>query len=66
MNIQQLQYVLAVADLKHFEKAAEQCYVSQSTLSTMIARFEEEIGIKIFERKTKPASITLEGEQVIQ
>lgn len=66
MNIQQLQYVLAVADLKHFEKAAELCFVSQSTLSTMIGRFEDEIGIKIFERKTKPASITLEGKEIVK
>lgn len=66
MNIQQFQYVLAVAELRHFEKAAEKCFVTQSTLSTMIGRFEDEIGIKVFERKTKPASITKEGEQIIQ
>jgi len=66
MNIQQFQYVLAVVDLRNFEAAAEKCSVSQSTLSTMIGRFEEEIGIKVFNRKTKPVSITAEGQQVIQ
>lgn len=65
MNIQQFQYVLAVVDSKNFELAAERCFVTQSTLSTMIGRFEDEIGIKIFNRKTKPVSITLEGEQII-
>lgn len=65
MNIQQFQYVLAVVDLKNFEAAAEKCFVTQSTLSTMIGRFEDEIGIKIFNRKTKPVSITAEGEQII-
>lgn len=66
MNIQQFQYVLAVADAKNFEEAAERCYVTQSTLSTMIGRFEQEIGIKVFNRKTKPASITSEGEKIIR
>ncbi len=65
MNIQQFQYVLAVVDLKNFEAAAEKCFVTQSTLSTMIRRFENEIGIKIFNRKTKPVSITSEGKQII-
>lgn len=65
MNIQQFQYVLAVVDLKNFEAAAERCCVTQSTLSTMIGRFEEEIGVKIFNRKTKPVSITSEGELII-
>ena len=66
MNIQQFQYVLAVVDLKNFEAAAEKCFVTQSTLSTMIGRFEKEIGIKIFNRKTKPVSITVEGEEIIK
>ncbi len=65
MNIQQFQYVLAVVDLKNFEAAAERCFVTQSTLSTMIGRFENEIGMKIFNRKTKPVSITPEGELII-
>jgi LysR family hydrogen peroxide-inducible transcriptional activator len=65
MNIQQFQYVLAVVDLKNFEAAAERCFITQSTLSTMIGRFEEEIGVKIFNRKTKPVSITTEGVVII-
>jgi LysR family hydrogen peroxide-inducible transcriptional activator len=66
MNIQQFQYIIAVAELKHFEQAAERCFITQSTLSTMIGRFEAEIDIKIFDRKTKPISITEEGERIIQ
>jgi len=65
MNIQQFQYVLAVVDLKNFEAAAERCFVTQSTLSTMIGKLEDEIGIKLFNRKTKPVSITEEGQQII-
>jgi LysR family hydrogen peroxide-inducible transcriptional activator len=51
MNIHQFQYILAVAEYKHFELAAQKCFITQSTLSTMISKFEEEIGIKLFDRK---------------
>jgi LysR family transcriptional regulator, hydrogen peroxide-inducible genes activator len=61
MNLQQLSYILSVAELKHFGLAAAHCYVTQSTLSTMIAKLESEIGIKIFDRSTKPVTITQEG-----
>lgn len=66
MNIQQLQYVLAVAENRHFETAAEKCFVTQSTLSTMISKMEDEIGIQIFDRKKKPVEITSEGIQIIE
>ncbi|MCK8523070.1 LysR substrate-binding domain-containing protein [Aquimarina sp. D1M17] len=66
MNIQQYQYVLAVVNSKNFELAAEKCFVTQSTLSTMINKFENEIGIKIFNRKTKPVTVTKEGEKIIE
>jgi LysR family hydrogen peroxide-inducible transcriptional activator len=65
MNIQQFQYILAVAEYKHFELAAEKCNISQSTLSTMISKFEDEIAIQIFDRKKKPVQITNEGVLVI-
>jgi LysR family transcriptional regulator, hydrogen peroxide-inducible genes activator len=66
MNIQQFQYVLALAELRHFEKAAEKCFITQSTLSTMISKFEEEIGILVFDRKKKPVEITEEGHLVLE
>lgn len=66
MNIQQLQYVLAVAEKRHFETAAESCFVTQSTLSTMISKLEEELGLKIFDRKRKPVEVTQEGEILIE
>lgn len=66
MNIQQFQYILAVNELKNFGKAADKCFITQSTLSTMIVRFEEEIGITIFDRKTKPVTVTKEGATIIQ
>lgn len=66
MNIQQFNYILAVVDEKNFEAAAERCFVTQSTLSTMIGRFESEIDIQIFNRKTKPVSVTPEGAAIIE
>jgi LysR family transcriptional regulator, hydrogen peroxide-inducible genes activator len=65
MNIQQFQYVLAVAQYKHFETAAAHCFISQSTLSTMISRLEDELGLQLFDRKTKPVSITNDGKLII-
>lgn len=65
MNIQQIEYVIAVSELKNFKQAAERCFITQSTLSTMVAKFEEELGIIIFDRKTKPITITKEGRQII-
>lgn len=65
MNIQQMQYVLAVAEQRHYEQAAEKCFVTQSTLSTMISRFEDEIGIKIFDRRKKPVELTTEGQALV-
>ncbi len=61
-----MQYVLAVVELRHFERAAERCFVTQSTLSTMIGKFEEEIGIRIFDRRTKPVTITREGREIVE
>lgn len=66
MNIQQFNYVLAVAEHRHFELAAEKCCISQSTLSTMISRFEDELSLKIFDRSKKPVEITAEGRVVIE
>jgi LysR family hydrogen peroxide-inducible transcriptional activator len=66
MNIQQFQYILAVAEFRHFELASEKCYITQSTLSTMISKFEDEIGIQIFDRKKKPVQITNEGILLIE
>jgi len=65
MNIQQFQYILALAETRHFERAAESCHITQSTLSTMISRFEEELGIQVFDRKKKPIEISIEGEAVL-
>lgn len=66
MNLQQLEYILAVDTFRHFAKAAEHCHVTQPTLSMMIQRLEEELGIKLFDRSQQPVQPTLSGQKVIE
>lgn len=66
MNLQQLEYILAVDTYRHFAKAAEHCRVTQPTLSMMIHRLEEEIGAKIFDRSIQPVQPTLLGERILK
>ena len=65
MHRSQVEYILAVDRLKSFSKAAEACFVTQSTLSTMVSRYEEQIGIVLFDRKTKPVSPTAQGVEIL-
>ncbi|MDR3365560.1 MAG: hydrogen peroxide-inducible genes activator [Prevotellaceae bacterium] len=65
MNIQQLEYVIAVDTFRHFAKAAEVCCVTQPTLSMMIQKLEDELGVKIFDRTKHPVAPTTIGEQII-
>lgn len=65
MNIQQLEYILAVDKHRHFAKAAEQCRVTQPTLSMMIQKLEDELGIKLFDRNVQPVCPTPAGRKVI-
>lgn len=66
MNLQQLEYIVAVDRHRHFVKAAEQSFVTQPTLSMMIQKLEDELGFKIFDRSKQPIVPTREGEQIIQ
>jgi len=65
MTIQQLEYVLAVDKYRHFVKASEACGVTQSTLSSMIQKLENELDIIIFNRNSHPVEPTKMGEQII-
>lgn len=66
MNLQQLQYVLAIDEHRHFQKAAEACFVTPATLSIMLKRLESELGITIFDRSKQPVLPTNMGEIVIR
>lgn len=65
MNIQQLKYAKAVADLGSFGQAAARCCVTQPTLSNAIAQLERELGHKLFHRTTRSVRLTPEGAQLL-
>lgn len=66
MTITQLKYVLAVAEHQNFTTASEKCFVTQPTLSMQIQKFEDELGVTIFNRKKKPIALTAIGEKIIR
>ena len=66
MNIQQLEYLVAVDRVKNFTKAAEVCNVTQATLSAMIKKLEEELDVIVFDRKAKPILTTEIGQIIIE
>ncbi len=61
MEIQQLRYLVAVARTKNFSRAAEQCHVSQPSLSQQIMKLEEELGERLLERGRREAKLTEAG-----
>lgn len=65
MELQQIRYVLAVAETNSFTRAAEQCMVVQSALSRQIARLERELGARLFERTSRHVRITPAGEAFV-
>ena len=65
MNIQQLEYIIAVDNHRHFSKAAEASFVTQPTLSMMIQKLEDELGVKIFDRTRLPVQPTEIGRRII-
>lgn len=65
MNLQQLEYIIAVDQYRHFGTAADKCFVTQPTLSMMIRKLEEELGGKIFDRSRHPVVPTEQGKAII-
>lgn len=65
MNLRDLKYILAVAETRHFGRAADRCFVSQPTLSGQIKKLEEELDVVIFERTNRSVEITPVGEQIL-
>ncbi|WP_297834957.1 LysR substrate-binding domain-containing protein [Thermomonas sp.] len=66
MNLRDLKYLVALADLRHFGKAAQACFVSQPTLSTQIMKLEEELGVKLVERAPRKVMLTAAGKDAAQ
>ncbi len=67
MTLTELKYIVAVAQHRHFGRAAKACYVSQPTLSLGIKKLEEELGLNIFEREARnELRITDQGQAIIE
>ena len=65
MTLQQLRYIIAIDHYRHFGKAAEACDLTQSTLSLMVKKLEEELDVRLFDRDAHPIATTEIGRKVI-
>lgn len=65
MTLQQLKYIVAIDKFRNFAKAADVCEISQPTLSAMLAKLEEELDVRIFERNNKNVKPTVVGEKLL-
>ena len=66
MNLRDLQYLIALADHRHFGRAAKASFVSQPTLSTQIRKLEEELGVTLIERAPRKAMLTPVGRDIAE
>ncbi len=65
MTLQQLRYITAIDEYRHFGQAAEACGLTQSTLSLMVKKLEEELDVRLFDRDSHPVAPTEIGRKVI-
>jgi LysR family hydrogen peroxide-inducible transcriptional activator len=66
LNLRDLKYLVAVAEQRHFGRAAEACHVSQPTLSTQIRKLEEFLGVTLIERNNRQVLLTPIGEKIVE
>lgn len=65
IKLKDLRYLVAVADSRHFGRAAERCCVSQPTLSAQLKKLEQYLGVQLIERQPNNVSLTDAGEQIV-
>src|ERR1700728_5025081 len=65
LKLKDLRYLVAVADQRHFARAAARCFVSQPTLSTQLKKLEHSLGVQLIERTPNNVSLTEAGEQIV-
>jgi LysR family hydrogen peroxide-inducible transcriptional activator len=65
LKLKDLRYLVAVADQRHFGRAAAQCFVSQPTLSAQLKKLEQSLGVQLIERAPNNVSLTVTGEQIV-
>jgi len=66
LNLRDLQYLVALAETRHFGRAARQCHVSQPTLSAQLRKLEESLGVVLIERRPRQVSLTAAGRAVVE
>lgn len=66
MTLNELRYIVAVSRERNFRRAAEKCFVTQPALSLAIQKLEEELGVRLFERKKTEVTLTPVGERVVE
>lgn len=66
MNLRDLGYMVAVAEERHFGRAAARCHVSQPTLSGQLRKLEESLGVTLFERTSRSVAVTPLGEEILR
>src|ERR1043165_2862183 len=66
LKLKDLRYLVAVADTRHFGRAAERSFVSQPTLSAQLKKLEEYLGVQLIERARKRVALTAAGEEIVE
>src|SRR6476619_777912 len=66
LKLKDLRYLVALADTRHFGRAAERSFVSQPTLSAQLKKLEEYLGVQLIERSPKRVSLTVAGEEIVE
>ncbi len=64
MNLRELEYLVAIDEERHFNRAAERCFVSQPTLSGQLRKLEQELGVRLVERTTRQVVMTEAGRAI--
>jgi len=65
LKLKDLRYLVAIADTRHFGRAAERCFVSQPTLSAQLKKLEEYLGVQLIERQPRRVTLTEAGEEIV-
>ena len=66
LKLKDLRYLVAVADTRHFGRAAAKCFVSQPTLSAQLRKLEQYLGVQLIERRPRRVTLTEAGEEIAQ
>jgi LysR family hydrogen peroxide-inducible transcriptional activator len=66
MTLTELRYVVALAQERHFGRAAQKCFVTQPTLSLALAKLEDELAVKLFERNKNEVLVTARGQAIVE